>query len=87
MSSKILEAGKSVFIRTVTYHMVGKIVSIDSELVELENASWVADSGRFGQAIQTGKLNEVEYVGDQGVSRGAIVDYFPWKHDLPTETK
>ncbi len=85
--SKILAVGEKVFIRTVTYHAVGKVERIEDGMVELSDASWVADSGRFGEAISKGTLSEVERVGDMGVSLGAIVDYFAWKHDLPTESK
>lgn len=87
MVKRILEVGNKVFIRTVTYHCVGKIETIDDGLVELSTASWIADSGRFSQAIKTGSLSEVEPVGRMGVSIGAIVDYFEWNHDLPTEQK
>lgn len=87
MAKKILEVGNKVFIRTVTYHCVGKIESMENGLVELSTAAWIADSGRFSQAIKNGTLNEVEPVGRMGVSVGAIVDYFEWNHDLPTEQK
>jgi len=86
---KILSVGNKVFIRTVTYHTIGRIDSIEDGLIELSEASWIADSGRFSNAIKEGVavLNEVEPVGRQGVSMGAIVDYFPWEHDLPTKQK
>ncbi len=78
--------GKKVFIRTVTYHLVGKVESV-GELVELSDASWVADSGRFMQAIKDGTLNEVEPVGTAYVNPAAITDLFPWEHELPTRQK
>ncbi len=79
--------GKSFFIRTVTYHIVGKIESFVGGLIELSGASWVADSGRFMGAIKDGTLKEVEPVGQAFVNQGSIVDMFPWKHILPTEQK
>lgn len=75
------------FIRTVTYHLVGRVVSFTPEYIVLEYASWVADSGRFMQAIKDGTLSEVEPVGVAVVNRGSIVDAFPWNHALPTEQK
>lgn len=84
---KVIESGNKVFIRTVTYFMVGKVESVADGLIELSSASWVADTGRFSNAIKEGKLNEVEPVGDACVGLGAVVDAFPWKHDLPTEQK
>jgi uncharacterized membrane protein len=81
------EVGKAYLIRTVTYHMLGRIEKQSGNFLVLSGASWVADSGRFGTAIESGDLSEVEYVGDAIVSLMAIVDAFPWKHDLPTKTK
>jgi len=75
------------FIRTVTYHLVGRVVSFTPEYIVLEDASWVADSGRFMQAIKAGTLSEVEPVGTAVVNRDAIVDAFPWRHSLPKEQK
>lgn len=87
----MFNAGDKVFIRTVTFHQVGEVVEVeqlnDVGFLKLKNASWVADSGRFSKAIETGELNEVEYVGEAAVNTAAIVDVFPWAHELPTETK
>ena len=79
--------GKSWFIRTVTYHQVGRIVKIVGNFFQMESASWVADSGRFMQAMKTGELKEIEPVGTSFVAIGSIVDFFPWKHELPTQQK
>jgi hypothetical protein len=79
--------GNKVFIRTVTYHLTGKIEKIVGQFLLLSSAAWIADSGRFMGAIKDGVLNEVEPVGEAFVSLNAIVDMFPWKHKLPTEQK
>ena len=79
--------GKSYLVRTVTYHMLGKLESIKGNFLVFTDACWVADSGRFGKAIKDGELSEVEFVGDSIVSINAIVDGFPWPHKLPKETK
>ena len=75
--------GKKFFLRTVTYHLVGKVVKRIGMFLQLENASWIADSGRFMQAIKDGTLNEVEPVGDAFINLNAVTDFFPWKHELP----
>ena len=75
--------GKAYFIRTQTYHMVGKVEKITGEFIELSGASWVADSGRFMNAIKDGKLDEVEPVGIAFVNIRNIIDAFPWNHKLP----
>jgi hypothetical protein len=80
----MFEVGHKLFIRTVTFHMLGEIVAVEGDWVELENASWVADSGRFGEAIKTGKLNEVEYVGKAYVNLATATDALPWTHELPS---
>jgi len=79
--------GNKVFIRTVTYHLTGKIEKIVGNFLVLENAAWIADSGRFMTAIKDGVLSEVEPVGTAFVSISAIVDMFPWKHKLPDTQK
>jgi hypothetical protein len=79
--------GKKFFFRTVTYHQVGRVVKQVGDLLQLEEASWVADSGRFMQTIKEGKLNEVEPVGIMFINIKALIDIFPWNHDLPKEQK
>jgi hypothetical protein len=88
--------GQSYFIRTVTYHCVGRVVAVFGArksgngmgaFVQLTDASWVADSGRFAQAIKDGTLNEVEPVGAMYVAIASVVDVFPWVHVLPTQQK
>ena len=79
--------GGKFFFRTVTYHLVGKVKKMVGRFAYLEDASWIADSGRFMDAIKEGKLNEVEPVGAAFVNIDTVVDFFPWKHRLPTEQK
>lgn len=77
--------GQKLFIRTVTYHLTGKVVKRMGAFIQLEDAAWIADSGRFSQAIKEGTLNEVEPVGTAWVNLSSVVDFFPWKHKLPTK--
>ncbi len=79
--------GKKFFIRTVTYHMVGEVTKRMGAFIELKDASWIADSGRFMNAIKDGTLSEVEPVGVAWVNLSSVVDFFPWKHKLPKEQK
>lgn len=79
--------GDCVLIRTVTMTQVGRITAIYPGELVLEDAAWVADTGRFHEAIAKGTLHEVEAVdGRVIVGRGAIVDVFQWRHKLPLET-
>ena len=79
--------GKKFFFRTVTYHLIGKVVKKVGQFFILENASWVADSGRFMNAIKEGTLSEVEPVGTCGIGINTVIDFFPWTHKLPTKQK
>jgi hypothetical protein len=81
------EVGEAYLIRTVTYHILGRVKSIKGNFLVMNEASWVADSGRFNEAIGKGTLNEVEYVGDAIVAITAISDAYPWSHKLPKESK
>lgn len=78
--------GECVFIRTVTYHLVGKVLQQHGQFLHLTDAAWIADSGRFMNALKTGQLAEVEPVdGIVRVGLGSIVDVFEWRHPLPRE--
>lgn len=79
--------GKKFYFRTVTYHQVGKVEKIIGRIVELSGASWIPDSGRFMQTIKDGELDEIEPVGMAFVNLKTVVDFFPWKHELPNKQK
>jgi len=77
---------KNVLVRTVTHYHIGRLVDVDSDSLLLESASWVADTGRFGVALQTGQIREYEPFPGSGeviIGRGAIVDCCAWDHELP----
>jgi hypothetical protein len=78
------QLGKVYFVRSVTYHYVGRLKEINDKELVLSDCAWVADSGRWTQAMVDGTLSEVEpYPNDVMVARTAIVDATEWKHDLP----
>lgn len=79
--------GHAWFFRTVTYFLVGKVTKRIGQFLLLEEASWVADTGRFNEAIKNGTLSEVEPVGPVMVNLSSIVDAYPWAHKLPTDVK
>jgi hypothetical protein len=79
--------GENFFFRTVTYHLTGRVKKVIGNILQLEEAAWIADSGRFMQAIKEGKLNEVEPVGTAFINVNSITDFFPWKHKLPVDQK
>lgn len=80
--------GKKYFIRTVTMHLVGKLIKITDKELLLEDASWIADSGRFHDALKTGEFDEIEpFVNDVIVNRNSVIDATEWRFDLPKEQK
>jgi len=79
--------GEKFFLRTVTYHMTGRVSEVMGSIIKFEDAAWIADSGRFMNAIKDGKLSEVEPVGVAYLNMETVVDFFPWVHDLPKTQK
>ena len=68
--------GKAYLIRTVTMVQTGRLVAVTLQELVLEDAAWIADTGRFADALKTGKFNEVEPFPDGQVivGRGAVID-------------
>lgn len=54
------EVGKNYFIRTVTHHYTGKLVELHNRELVLTQAAWIADDGRFADAMKSETFNEVE---------------------------
>ncbi len=85
---KVFEIGKAYFFRTVTYHLTGRVKDQIDNFLILESAAWIADSGRFTQAINKGYLVEVEPVnGLVRLNLQSITDAFEWNSPLPREQK
>ena len=86
------EVGKSYFIRTVTYHLTGKLVAIKGDFLMFDDAAWIADSGRFNDAMKKGidknENSEVEPWENQvGLNIHSIVDFCEYPYKLPTSQK
>ena len=83
------QIGGNYFIRTVTHHITGRLVAVTRFELVLEDAAWIADDGRFADALEKGKLDEVEPYpeGKVIVGRGSLIDASPWKHELPRTQK
>jgi len=84
--------GENYLIRTVTFVQVGKLVAVyDQELV-LDQAAWIADTGRFHDALKNGietlPSAEIEpFLKEVIIGRGALVDGTIYSHKLPQEQK
>lgn len=78
------EVGTSYLIRTVTMTLTGRLVRVTPKELVLEDAAWIADTGRFHNALSTGSLAEVEpFESPVIVGRGAVIDATKWSHALP----
>lgn len=86
--NSFFEVGNPYFIRTVTMHLVGKLTKINDKELFLEEASWIADSGRFHDALKTGELNEVEpFINPVILNRDCVIDATIWNFKLPKDQK
>jgi hypothetical protein len=86
------EIGKNYFIRTVTMSHVGKLEAVYDDILVLSSASWVADTGRFGNAMKSGleaiDSSEIEpFVNNIFIGRGALIDMTIYNFPLPTKQK
>lgn len=71
------EIGKAYFIRTVTHHYTGVCEHIGPQEIVLSKAAWIADDGRFAQAVATGVFSEVEPFPSQRrvlIGRASVLD-------------
>jgi hypothetical protein len=81
------EVGKAYLIRTVTMAWTGRVTAIYPEFLTMEDGAWIADTGRYHEAIAQGVFSEVEPAGNVIIGIGSIVDAIEWKHDLPMKAK
>ena len=54
------EIGANYLIRTVTMIDTGRVVAASHKYIILEDAAWIADTGRFADALQKCQFDEVE---------------------------
>lgn len=86
--------GTEVYIRTAVYHVCGRIVGMRGKWLDLADASYVANDGRYSAATERGLQNapnaELERVGNGGrltINSDLIADVAIHPGGLPTETK
>ena len=86
--STFWQIGKSYFMRTVTMSLVGELKEINSDEILLKNCSWIADTGRFHDALRDGNFDEIEpFIMDVMVNRRSLIDCTRWMFALPSEQK
>ena len=73
------QIGQNYLIRTVTMIDTGRLVAVGEHELVLEDAAWIADTGRFADAVAKAEFGEVEPFPDGQliVGRGSVIDAFP----------
>jgi hypothetical protein len=82
--------GEKYFIRTVTMTLTGLLVNVWAQELELDQACWIADSGRFHKALKGDWDSSAEFEpfpGEVIVGRGSIVDAALITCELPKAVK
>jgi hypothetical protein len=79
--------GKNVFIRTVTHHYTGRVRGLSDNFITLVDVAWIADDGRFNEAIAKGEVEPYPDGLEVDIGMGAILDVCEWKHRLPRSVK
>ena len=82
--------GENYLIRTVTMIQLGRLEAVYDNEIVLSSASWIADTGRFFDALRDGVkvFKEIEpFINDVIVGRGSIVDATIWSKPLAKEQK
>lgn len=79
-----MQVGETYLVRDGVDNWVGEVTAIFANVVEMKNASWVAESGRLSVFVATGKAEgmEIEPVGAVGIHWRT---YIVWPHKLFTK--
>ena len=82
------KVGSAYLIRSATMTNIGRVVAVSGGFIVLADAAWIADTGRYYNALSDGVLNEVEpYPDGCFVAVAGIIDAAPWIHSLPLKQK
>jgi len=67
--------GKIYLLQTVTLYFTGRLVAVNATELIIEDAAWIADTGRFADALKSLSFSEVEPFpeGHVIIGRGALI--------------
>jgi hypothetical protein len=75
--------GEVYLFMTVTHYFIGELVEETPSEFLINRATWVPNTGYLCDALETGRVNESQPVGDSVcVPRPCIT--FPWRHAVPS---
>ena len=79
--------GGIVFIRTVTHYYVGRIKNITGQFIHLEDACWIADTGRLADFMKGTPASglETEPMGETFINIDSIIDVSPYNQLFLTQ--
>lgn len=89
-SGSFFKTGEKYFIRTVTMYYTGRLIDQNENELLLENVAWIADTGRFSDALKSGRFDEVEPYPQNTkviIPIGCILDASIFEKELPNEKK
>jgi hypothetical protein len=68
--------GEVYLVRTVTMIDTGRVVRVTPQEIVLTEAAWIADTGRFADALKKAEFSEVEPFpdGEVIINRAAVID-------------
>ena len=82
-----IDLGQKVIIRA-NFTYTGRLIEVWPTFFVLKDAAWIPSSGRWGHALATGELDEVEPFPDGPVIVARpTYDVARWNHPLPREAK
>ena len=83
------EVGENYFIRTVTHYFTGRLTAVFNHELVLEDVAWIADTGRYHEALAGKGFEEIEPYPEGSVvlGRGAIIDAHVITIALPRTVK
>jgi hypothetical protein len=81
--------GQNYLVETVTKYYLGRLSWVGSQELVLDDAAWIADTGRYNEALANGTANEVEPCPDGPtiIGRGSIVAVTRWTKALLRSVK
>jgi hypothetical protein len=83
-----VRVGNTVLIRTVTVYHTGKIALLTKDEIVLVDAAWIADTGRFNNALVNSTVSEAEpFPSPVSINRGSVIDVTTWRGELPRNVK
>ena len=81
--------GENCLVETVTKYYLGRLSWVGEHELVLDDAAWIADTGRYSEFLSNGVASEVEPCpdGETIIGRGSIVSAVRWPRALLRSVK